>query len=129
MSFQANTISPFTLTNARAEIGGPKSGALASAMRREHLANELRAAQEKMANSIEDMERSPMSARRRILSFLSMGRISRAGSDGSRGLAVQLEASRDQVEMLAARIHELETYNHSEDTLSLSDKPPPDYAS
>lgn len=108
----------------------------ASAARRQQLANELRAVQEKMVD-LEDLERHTIStvatrpsAPRQLLRLVSMRSTSTTtAKEGreSQDLVAQLEASRQRNELLAARIRELEEQMHSPWALGLSDEPPPGY--
>jgi len=101
----------------------------ASTIRRQYLANELRAAQEKIAE-VGELERRTLSANAPQESLGGLLRVpsnrstSTTTTSGSQGLVSRL---RERNEMLAARIRELEAQIRSPWAMGLSDEPPPGY--
>ncbi|KAJ7147783.1 hypothetical protein C8R43DRAFT_1237014 [Mycena crocata] len=83
--------------------------------RRQHLEDEMRAARERLAN-LEAVEQ-------RAVSTVESARSDATSSDWE----AQLQAARQQIQLQAALIHELESHMDSEWVLGLSDEAPPGY--
>ncbi|KAJ7918279.1 hypothetical protein B0H13DRAFT_1869464 [Mycena leptocephala] len=132
----ANTVSPFTLIT---QMDGPNDEATPprdadlcdvspSTVARQHLETELREVHEKMAD-LQDQERSSTraatgSGMRGVLRLMSMP------STATRGLPdveAQLEASREQINMLVTRMQALEANTNSAYGAGFSNEPPPAY--
>lgn len=122
--------SPRTIASRNGNVPDTSDTRSISTVRRQYLRNELRAAQEKIAN-IEDLETGTLSMRAtqgstagRLLRLFSTRSASSTGS-GLRGVVSEL---RDRNETLTARIRELEEQMESPWALGLSNDPPPGYS-
>ncbi|KAJ7909821.1 hypothetical protein B0H13DRAFT_2490032 [Mycena leptocephala] len=132
----ANTVSPFTLIT---QMDGPNDEATPprdadlwdvspSTVARQRLETELREVHEKMAD-LQDLSRSSTRAAagsgvRGVLRLMSMP------STATRGLPdveAQLEASREQINMLMTRMQALEANANSAYGVGFSNEPPPAY--
>jgi hypothetical protein len=132
----ANTVSPFTLVM---QMDGRTDGTTArrdsdvrrvspSTITRQDLESELRIVHEKMAD-LQDLERSSTgttagSGMPRVLRLMSMPSTSTMGSPD---VQAQLEASREQINMLVMRMHALEANVNSAYGVGISNEPPPAY--
>lgn len=129
-----NAIVPMIQESSIADDSNRSRAGSVSAERQQHLANELRAVQEKMVDlesfdghtSTTAARRSPAS--RQVLRLVSAWSIPSAKeAPGSQDMAAQLETSSQRNESLATRVRKLEEYMHSPRALGMSDEPPPGY--
>jgi hypothetical protein len=124
----ANTISPFTLIT---QMGGHTNettphrdsdirSVSPSTITRQDLETELQMVQEKMAD-LQDLERSSPGRVWRLMSMRS------TSTRGSPDVRAELEAAKEQINMLVMRIHALEANTNSAYGAGFSNEPPPPY--
>jgi hypothetical protein len=127
----ANTVSPFTLvTEMDGRNTSPRDSNIRSVspntITQQGLETELRMVNEKMAD-LQDLERSSTTAdsgTRRMSGLISMRSSSRRGVPD---VEAQLEASREQINMLVTRMQALEATTNSAYGAGISNEPPPAY--
>jgi hypothetical protein len=135
----ANTVSSFTPLTQMEQMDGhtdetAPSGdsnvrrTSASTITRQDLETELRMVHEKMAD-LQDLERSTTretagSGTRRVLRLMS---IRSSSTRASPDVRAELEASREQINMLVTRMQALEANAHSAYGVGISNEPPPAY--
>ncbi|KAJ7805380.1 hypothetical protein B0H13DRAFT_1930215 [Mycena leptocephala] len=128
---QASTISPFTLITEMGDVNndGPSDtrSTGASTIARRQLQTQLHAVQEKMVN-LEDIERrtssgsSDGSGRHRILRLMRT-----ASNRGSPEVHAELQAAKEQINVLVERMNALEANANWAHGEGISDDPPPNY--
>jgi hypothetical protein len=136
----ANTVSPFMLstqmdghTNKTTPRRGPEVRSVSrSTIARQHLETELRMVHEKMVDLQHretDRERSSTgpTAGSRTHRMLRLPSMRRSSTRGSPDVQAQLEASREQIDMLVMRIHALEANANSPYGARVSNELPPSY--
>ncbi|KAJ7726030.1 hypothetical protein B0H14DRAFT_3002622 [Mycena olivaceomarginata] len=141
-----NTISPFTMVNSPTNLIPNVANPLevrsisAGSISRKQLESELLNAQETMVEleriTVSSVGVTRGSARSRILRLISKRSVSSGGGTSSHSvpaggrappdLAAQLQAAREQIDMLVTRIHALEA-NTDPWGMGMSDLPPPEY--